>query len=68
MNNFSDARVITIDDVEYRINDLSDIAKLQVENIHFSDEQLSQLRNELSISNTARNGYLRAIQKELGNN
>ena len=52
---------ITIDGAEYKISDLSDKAKFQVANIRFSDERILQLQNELTISLTARNGYLRAL-------
>ena len=54
-----------VGDKEYITDDLSGSAKLQIANIQFSDEKISQLQNELAISNTARNGYLRALNKEL---
>lgn len=52
---------ITIDGVDYVISDLSNAAILHIENIRFVDEKLFQLQNELSISNTARAGYLRRL-------
>ena len=56
---------ISIDGIDYSFDNLSDEAKSQIRNIKFSDEQILQLKNELAISNTARTGYLRALNIEL---
>ena len=48
------AKKVTIDDVEYKIDELSDNAKAQLGNIQFADAQLQQLNNELAVSDTAR--------------
>ena len=56
---------ITIDDVEYNLDDLSDDAKAQLMNIQFVDAQLQQLNNELAVSDTARIGYTNALKGEL---
>lgn len=56
---------ITMDDRHYSIDQLSDAAKLSVISIRFSDEQIAQRQNELAISSTARNGYLRLFNAEL---
>ena len=52
---------ITIEGVDYVISDLSNAAIIHIENIRFVDERIFQLQNELSISNTARAGYLRRL-------
>ena len=65
MNGVPEKRAVTIDDVDYSFEDLSDVAISQIKNIQFSEEQILQLQNELAISNTARNGYIRALTKEL---
>jgi hypothetical protein len=65
MNSVPEKRAVTIDDVDYPFEDLSDVAISQIKNIQFSEEQILQLQNELAISNTARNGYIRALTKEL---
>ena len=59
---------IKVDDVEYNLDDLSDDAKTQLENIHFVDAQLQQLNNEWAVSDTARIGYTHALQAELAKN
>ena len=59
------AKKVTIDDVEYKIDELSDNAKAQLGNIQFVDAQLQQLNNELAVSDTARIGYTNALKGEL---
>ena len=56
---------ITVDDVEYKLDDLSDNAKTQLLNIQFVDAQLQQLNNEWAVSDTARIGYTRALKSEI---
>lgn len=56
---------ITIDEVEYNLDELSDSAKAQLTNIQFVDAQLQQLNNELAVSDTARIGYTNALKAEL---
>ena len=56
---------ITIDDVEYKLSDLSDKAKAQLANIQFVDAQLQQLNNEWAVSDTARIGYTNALKAEI---
>ena len=57
--------LITIDDVEYMISEMSDAAKAQLSNIQFVDDQIRQLQNEWAISDTARLGYQAALKGEL---
>ena len=56
---------ITIDEVEYNLNDLSDNAKAQLANIQFVDAQIQQLNNEWAVADTARMGYTSALKAEL---
>ena len=57
--------VITIDDDEYKISEMSDAAKAQLSNIQFVDGQIRQLQNEWAVSDTARLGYQAALKVEL---
>ena len=59
------SKKITIDDVEYNLDDLSDNAKAQLGILQFVDAQLQQLTNELAVSDTARIGYTNALKAEL---
>ena len=58
-------QTVTIDEVEYNIDDLSDEAKTQLLNLKFVDDKILQLNNEWAISDTARIGYTQALQQEL---
>ena len=57
--------VITVDDVEYNLSEMSDDAKAQLSNIQFVDHQVRQLQNEWAVSDTARLGYQAALKGEL---
>jgi len=65
MGKNSNERKITIGDVEYNVDDLSDNAKAQVANIQFVDQQIQQLNNEWAVADTARMGYTNALKSEL---
>ncbi len=56
---------ITIDEIEYEKDDLSENAKSQLESIKFVDSQIQQLNNEWAIADTARIGYTNALKAEL---
>ena len=60
-----DEQKVTIDGVEYKLDDLSDNAKNQLKNIQFVDAQLQQLNNEWAVSDTARIGYTNSLKAEL---
>lgn len=55
------------DDVEYDTDNLSDEAKAQLESLIFSEQQLRRLSMEVALTQTARNGYLRALKETLPN-
>ena len=55
---------ITVDDIEYKLNEVSDAAKGQIVNIQFVDQQIQQLKNEWAIADTARLGYQAAFKAE----
>ena len=57
--------VITVDDVEYKLSEMSNDAKAQLSNIQFVDHQVRQLQNEWAVSDTARLGYQAALKGEL---
>ena len=56
---------ITIDDVEYDLENASEEAKAQLANIQFVNELILQKNNELNIAMTAKIGYSRSLQREL---
>ena len=61
----ADEKKVTIDDVEYNLDDLTDNAKAQLTNIQFVDAQIQQLNNEWAVSDTARIAYTNALKAEL---
>ena len=56
---------ITIDDVEYNLDELSEDAKSQINNIKFVDVRIQQLNNEWAVADTAKIGYTNALKNEL---
>ena len=58
-------KTITIDGVDYQLENLSENAKAQLTNIQFVDAQLQQLSNEWAVADTARIGYTNALKAEL---
>lgn len=63
--NNKSSNLIKIDNVEYDLDKLSEIARAQITNIQFVDLQVQQLQNELAVADTARIGYTNALKNEL---
>jgi len=56
---------ITVDDIEYNTEDLSDNGKAQLASLQFLEVQMSKLRNEIAVYQTAKNAYVTALKAEL---
>lgn len=56
---------ITVDDIEYKLNEVSGAARKQIVNIQFVDQQIQQLQNEWAVADTARLGYQAAFKGEI---
>lgn len=52
---------ITIDNKEYKLEDLSDEAKAQIGSIQVVDQKIADLNTQLAIMQTARNAYAQAL-------
>ena len=61
----TDEQTVNIGGTDYNLSDLSDQAKLQLQNIRFCDQQTQQLKNEWAIADTARLAYTNALKREL---
>ena len=59
------AQKITVDGVEYLLEDFSENAKAQLECIQFVDSKIQQLNNEWAVADTARIGYTNALKAQL---
>ena len=56
---------ITVDDIEYNTEDLSDNGKAQLASLQFLEVQMSKLQNEIAVFQTARIAYITALKAEL---
>ena len=56
---------ITIDDIEYDLESLSDNGKAQIASLQFLDAQMKKLRSEIAVYQTARNTYSKALKEAL---
>jgi hypothetical protein len=53
---------VTIDNVEYHTDALSQEALAQLQSIQFVDSEMAQLNGRIAAMNTARNAYVAALQ------
>jgi hypothetical protein len=58
---------ITVDDIEYNTEDLSDNGKAQLASLQFLEVQMNKLNSEIAVYQTARNAYVAALKVELEN-
>ena len=56
---------IKIDEVEYNTEDLSDNGKAQLASLQFLEVQMSKLKSEIAVYQTARYSYVTALKNEL---
>ena len=56
---------ITIDDIEYNTEDLSDNGKAQLASLQFLENQMNKLQSEVAVYQTARMSYVAALKEEL---
>ena len=57
---------ITVDDIEYNTEDLSDNGKAQLASLQFLEAQMKKLNGEIAVYQTARNTYVANLKVELG--
>ena len=56
---------ITVDDIEYNTEDLSDNGKAQLASLQFLEVQMNKLKSEIAVYQTVRNSYIAALKSEL---
>lgn len=56
---------VTIDNIEYEFESLSEDAKHQFNNLKFVDRKLAELNAEAAVYQTARIGYSKALSAAL---
>lgn len=58
---------ITIDEIEYHTEDLTENGKAQLASLQFLEAQLQKLRNEIAVYQTAQRTYVTALKAEIEN-
>jgi hypothetical protein len=61
----NDEPKVTIDGKDHLISDLSDQAKAELGSMNVVDQKIANLQQEISIMQTARNAYARALGEAL---
>jgi len=56
---------ITLDNVEYNTEDLSDMGRATLASLQFLEEQMKILRNEIAIYQTAQKSYIETFKAEV---
>ena len=56
---------ITVEGIEYNTEDLTDNGKAQLASLQFLEAQMTKLKNEIAVYNTAKNSYIAALKVEL---
>ena len=56
---------ITIDDIEYNTEDLTENGKAQLASLQFLETQMQKTRNEMAVYQTAQRTYVAALKAEI---
>lgn len=56
---------ITVDNIDYNTEDLSENGKAQLASLQFLEVQMNKLKSEIAVYQTARNSYIAALKTEL---
>lgn len=56
---------ITIDEIEYNTEDLTENGRAQLASLQFLEGQMYKLRNEIAVCQTAQRTYLAALKAEI---
>ena len=56
---------IKLDDIEYNTEDLTDKGKANLASLQFLEVQMSKMRNEMAVYQTAQRTYVAALKAEI---
>lgn len=56
---------LVVDGLEFDSENLSERGQAQLASLHFAEQQLTRLRQEIAVYTLARNAYLAALKNEL---
>lgn len=65
MNTAANDPTVTINDHPYKFSELSEEARQQLLSLRATDQEISQLKKQLAIAQTARNAYAQALNRAL---
>jgi hypothetical protein len=58
-------QIVSIDNVEYSLDSLSDVAKQQLTNLRVVNQEIARLQAQLAIAQTARAVYASGVKSNL---
>ena len=56
---------ITVDNIEYNTEDLSENGKAQLASLQFLEVQMAKLKSEIAVYQTARMAYMTALKNDV---
>ena len=56
---------VSIDGRRYRLSDLTEGARMQLQNVRLADQEVARLKMQLALAQTGRNAYAIALRDEL---
>jgi len=56
---------IKLDDIEYNSEDLTDKGKANLASLQFLESQMSKMRNEMAVYQTAQRTYIAVLKAEI---
>ena len=59
---------ITVDEIEYNTEDLSENGKAQLASLQFLEVQMNKLKSEIAVYQTARSSYISELKSDLEKN
>ena len=56
---------IRIEDKDYELDSLSDLARTHINNVRMADQEIARLRNQLALAETARKVFVQGLVENL---
>ncbi|WP_447955905.1 DUF6447 family protein [Vreelandella sp. EE7] len=60
-----ETQTVTLDGVEYSLDQLNNAAKLQLSHLRQADQEITRLKQQLAIAQTARSAYAQSLMGDL---
>jgi hypothetical protein len=61
----AESQTVTIGNEKYELDNLSDAAKTQLGNLRIADQEITRLKRQIALAQTARQAYASALKAEL---